>query len=238
MTPGKYPFGVRLEGLLRQAALAVAFAAIVVTASGCSSTEPAPAPARPSPARTQTTSKLHRYAFRAEAPSNREVGAELPGEDAELTAPDGQVVRVSDFRGRPIVLVFNRGFAGFVCPYCTTYTAQLATRYEEIKALGGELLLVYPTRDTDEARAIEFTDAVNEILEAEGKEGLPFPVFLDRGLVATMRFNLTGDLTKPSTFVLDRAGVIRYAYVGNAPDERPAVDRVIEELRAAAGGGS
>ncbi|MND01221.1 hypothetical protein D3C83_201290 [compost metagenome] len=63
-------------------------------------------------------------------------------------------------------------------------------------------------------------------------------MFLDRGLTATMRFNLTGDLTKPSTFVLDRAGVIRYAYVGNAPDERPAVERVIEELRAAAGDGS
>lgn len=223
---------------MRQTALSVVLAAAIIGNSGCTGPEPARTPTANPPARPTSTSKLHRYAFRAEAPSNRDTGAQLPGEDAELTAPDGQVARISDYRGRPIVLVFNRGFAGYICPYCTTYTAQLATRYEEIKSIGGELLLVYPTRDTDEARAIEFTDAVNEILAAEGKEGLPFPVFLDRGLMATMRFNLTGDLTKPSTFVLDRAGVIRYAYVGNAPDERPAVDRVIEELRAAAGGGS
>lgn len=223
---------------MRRAALTLIFIAALIGCSGCSSPGPAPAPAPTSPARPATTSKLHRFAFRAEAPSNREVGAQLPGEDAELTAPDGRVARISDYRGRPIVLVFNRGFAGYICPYCTTYTAQLATRYEEIKAAGGELLLVYPTRDTDEARALEFTDAVNEILSQEGKEGLPFPVFLDRGLAATLRFNLSGELTKPSTFVLDRAGVIRYAYVGNAPDERPAVDRVLEELRAAAGDGS
>ncbi|MCO5165275.1 MAG: peroxiredoxin family protein [Planctomycetes bacterium] len=209
---------------------------VVLALAGCSGNEPAPRPEPPPP--PPRKSRLHRYAFQAEAPSNREVGTPLPGEDAELTAPDGRVVRISDYRGRPLILVFNRGFAGFVCPYCATYTAQLAARYQEIRALGGEVLLVYPTRDADEARVLEFADAVNEILEEEGGDALPFPVFLDRGLAATVRFNLTGDITRPSTFVLDRAGVLRYAYVGSAPDERPAVDRVVEELRAVAGGGS
>lgn len=189
---------------------------------------------QPPPARPKTG--IHRFAFKADAPSNRDVGAPLPGEDVELTAPDGRVAKLSDYRGRPVLLVFNRGFAGFVCPYCTSYTAQLATRYEEVRALGAELLLVYPTRDTDEVKVVEFTDAVNEALREEGAAALPFPVFLDRGLAATIRFNLTGDITKPSTFVLDRGGVVRYAYVGNAPDERPAVERVMEELRAVAGG--
>lgn len=197
--------------------------------------EQKPPARRPPPA---SSSKLHRFAFKSEAPPNRDTGTPLPGEDAELTAPDGRVVRISDFRGRPVVLVFNRGFAGFVCPYCATYTAQLATKYEEIRAAGAELLLVYPTRETDEARVLEFTDAVNEILEEEGEGALPFPVFLDRGLAATVRFNLTGDITKPSTFVLDRTGVVRYAHVGVAPDDRPSVERVMEELRAALEGGS
>lgn len=211
------------------------FALIVVAVlAGCSGPGQAGGGAQPAVARPKTG--IHRFAFKADAPSNRDVGAPLPGEDAQLTAPDGKVVNISDYRGRPVVLVFNRGFAGFVCPYCTTYTAQLATRYEEIRALGAEVLLVYPTRDTNEVKVLEFTDAVNEALREEGAEALPFPVFLDRGLAATVRFNLTGDITKPSTFVLDRHGVVRYAYVGNAPDERPAVDRVIEELRTVAGG--
>ncbi len=211
---------------------------VVAALVGCAGnqTEPEPqGPRQPAPA---PTSKLRRYAFKAEAPSNRPVDAPLPGEDAELTAPDGRIARISDYRGRPVVLVFNRGFVGYVCPFCTTYTAQLATRYDELRALGGELLLVYPTRETDEARVLEFTDAVNEILTEEGEGALPFPVFLDRGLAATIRFNLTGDITRPSTFVLDRDGVVRYAHVGDEPEDRPSVDRVMKELQAIAGGGS
>lgn len=214
---------------------------VVLTALvGCGGapTDPEPAPAATRAAAPAPTSKLRRYAFKADAPSNRPVDAPLPGEDAELTAPDGRIARLSDYRGRPLILVFNRGFAGYVCPYCTTYTAQLATRYDEIRAAGAELLLVYPTREVDEARVLEFTDAVNELLTEEGEGALPFPVFLDRGLAATIRFNLTGDITKPSTFVLDRDGVVRYAHVGDEPDDRPSVERVMQELQAIAGSGS
>jgi peroxiredoxin len=213
---------------------------LVVAAAlvGCAGNQTEPEPRGPRPPAPAPTSKLRRYAFKAEAPSNRPVDAPLPGEDAELTAPDGRIARISDYRGRPVVLVFNRGFVGYVCPFCTTYTAQLATRYDEIRALGGELLLVYPTRETDEARVLEFTDAVNEILTEEGQGALPFPVFLDRGLAATIRFNLTGDITKPSTFVLGRDGVVRYAHVGDDPEDRPSVDRVMQELQAIVESGS
>jgi peroxiredoxin len=211
----------------------------VLTLAGCSSNEPAPPPPPPPGGQgQQPRTGIHRFTFKDEAPANREVGAPLPGEDAALTAADGRTVKVSDYRGRPVVLVFNRGFVGYVCPYCSTYTAQLAARYEELRALGAEVLCIYPTRDQDEAKVVEFTDAVNQLLTEDGQDALPFPVFLDRNLEATRRFNLTGDLTKPSTFVLDRAGIVRYAYVGSAPDERPAVERVIAEVRAVAGDGS
>lgn len=222
--------------MIRSAALMV-----MLVLAGCGSNEPAPQGQQPQgqgQGQQPQPRGMHRFTFEAEAPANREVGAPLPGEDAELTAADGRTVKVSDFRGRPVVLVFNRGFVGFVCPYCSTYTAQLAARYDELRALGAEVLCIYPTRDQDEAKIAEFTDAVNQLLTEEGEEALPFPVFLDRGLEATRRFNLTGDLTKPSTFVLDRDGIVRYAYVGAAPDERPAIDRVIAEVRAVVGGGS
>jgi peroxiredoxin len=223
------PSGGRLPGgpmrLASSSVVAASLAAVLLLAGCKSDPQPAPAPTPP-----PATSRLHRFAYKADAPSNRETGAPL-GEDAELTTPEGQTVHISDRRGKPVVLVFNRGFAGVICPYCTTYTAQLADRYDEIKALGAEVLLVYPTKDADQAKVAEFKAAVEDILKEEGEGGLPFPVYLDRGLVATTRFNLTGDLTKPSTFVLDAQGIVRYAYVGNAPDERPAIERIIEELR-------
>ena len=78
----------------------------------------------------------------------------------------------------------------------------------------------------------QFTTSVNDILEAEGDQAVPFPVALDPGLRSTRRFNLLGDLSRPSTFVLDAQGTIRYAFVGETPDERPAVSRIVEELEA------
>lgn len=201
-----------------------ALALVAALATGCTSSS-AKKPDEPA-----AGSKVRRFAFK-DVPSNREVGATLPGEDAELTAPDGRTVHVKDYRGRPVLLVFTRGFMGYICQYCLTYTAQLASKKGELEAMGVTTLIVYPTKEQDDAKVKEFTDAVNLALEEEGLDALPFPVFLDRGLAAVARFNLTGDLSKPSTFVLDRQGVVRYAYVGEAPDDRPAIDRVLEELR-------
>lgn len=199
-------------------------ALIAALATGCTSS------GTKKPDKPDKDSKVRRFAFK-DVPSNRDVGAPLPGEDAELTAPDGRAVHVKDYRGRPVLLVFTRGFMGYICQYCLTYTAQLASKKGELDAMGVTTLVVYPTKEQDEAKIKEFTDAVNLALEEEGLEALPFPVFLDRGLAAVSRFNLTGDLSKPSTFVLDRQGVVRYAYVGEAPDDRPAIDRVLDELR-------
>ncbi len=201
-----------------------ALALVAVLATGCTSSS------TKKPDEPDKGSKVRRFAFK-DVPSNREVGAPLPGEDAELTAPDGRSVHIKDYRGRPVLLVFTRGFMGYICQYCLTYTAQLASKKGELEAMGVTTLVVYPTKEQDEAKVKEFTEAVNQALQEEGLDALPFPVFLDRGLAAVSRFNLTGDLSKPSTFVLDRQGVVRYAYVGEAPDDRPAIDRVLEELR-------
>lgn len=175
--------------------------------------------------------KLTRFTF-DDVDSNQETGGELPHQDeAALVDGQGQPRKLSEWRGKPVVLVFTRGFAGYVCPYCTTYTAQIAVRYPEITAQGAEVLLVFPTKEDDVAQRQKFQTAVEEILAEEGEEGLPFPVFLDPGLGVTTTFNLLGDLSKPATFVLDREGTVRYAYVGNAPDERPSVDRILQELQ-------
>lgn len=204
---------------MRTAALTLVTALLVL--SGCNST-PEPKP----------RSQRHKT-FKDDLTSNRDTGDELAGgEEARFVAPDGTEHKLSEFRGKPLVVVFTRGFAGYVCPFCTSYTAQIAERYDEIKALGAEVFLVYPATADDKETKVRFEKAVNELLAEDGEEGLPFPVFLDPGLQAVSKFNLNGDLSKPSTFVLDRKGVVTYAYVGTAPDERPSVDKIMKELRA------
>ena len=178
--------------------------------------------------------KMRRFEFE-DLPSNQQTGQALvaaEGEEAEFVDANGRPVRLSDFRGKPLELVFARGFVGWVCPYCSTYTAQIAHDYPRIQALGAEVLLVYPAENDDLAVLEQFTNAVNAILEEEGDDAVPFPVALDPGLRSTRRFNLLGDLSRPSTFVLDGGGTIRYAFVGETPEERPAVSRIVEELEA------
>lgn len=209
---------------MRRAALTLSLAVGLLSLAGCASGEkPADEPGK----------KKYISTFKDDLSSNRDTGKELEAEDeARFVAPDGSERQISSWRGKPLVIVFTRGFAGYVCPFCTAYTAQIAERYQEIQALGAEVLLVYPATADDKETKARFEQAVRELLAEEGEEGLPFPVFLDPGLQAVSKFNLQGDLSKPSTFVLDRKGVVTYAYVGAGPDERPSVERIIKELTA------
>lgn len=202
-------------------------ALLLVAPLGCSSTP------EPAPQKEKEPKGAKRFTFKDDLASNRETGKELDGgAQASFVAPDGQVRQLSEWRGKALVLVFTRGFAGFVCPYCTTYTAQLAERYQELVGLGADVLLVYPAKADDQETKARFVKAVEEALAEDGVTGIPFPVFLDPGLKAVQSFNLSGDLSKPSTFVLDAKGVVTYAYVGASPDERPSVDRIVKELTA------
>lgn len=166
-------------------------------------------------------------------PANLPVGAPPPDPTAEFVAADGKRVRLADYRGRVVVLVFTRGYPGYVCPMCTTYTAQISASYPRIREAGAEVLLVFPG---DEGKVDEFIAACRAIQEQEGPGALPFPVLLDPKLTAVERFNLRADLAKPATYVLDAQGDVRYAFVGKEPHERPSVDRILSEVQAAGAG--
>jgi peroxiredoxin len=157
--------------------------------------------------------------------------AKLP--PAGFVDAEGRPVRLEDWKGKSsLVLVFTRGYPGYICPLCSSYTAQLAHRYAEIKAAGGEVLVVFPGAPD---KVADFVKASREILEQEGPGSLPFPVLLDVDLSQVAAFGIQGDLAKPSTYVIDRAGAVRYAFVGSQPHERPDVATVLAEIRRAEG---
>lgn len=145
----------------------------------------------------------------------------------------GRPVRLEDWRGKAsLVLVFTRGYPGYVCPLCASYTAQIAHRYREIKEAGAEVLVVFPGAAD---KVEDFVKAAREILEQEGPGSLPYPVLLDADLSHVSAFGIKGDLAKPSTYVIDRAGAVRYAFVGSQPHERPDLATILSEVRRAEG---
>ena len=173
---------------------------------------------------------VDQVAFLPAAPANRPA-EKLPG--TAFVDASGRPVRLEDWKGKAtVVLVFTRGFPGYICPLCSSYTAQLAFKYAELKAAGAEVLVVFPGAAD---KVDEFVKASREILEQEGPGALPFPVLLDTDLAHVDEFGIRGDLAKPSTYVIDRAGATRYAFVGEQPHERPDVATILSEVRRAEG---
>ena len=147
-------------------------------------------------------------------------------EGAVFIDANGKQVRLSDYRGKPLVLVFTRGFPGYICPMCTTYTAQITVAHRQFEEAGCQVLLVFP----GQARQVDdFIDACREI--AESDEELPFPVLLDPDLKAVQAFNIRADLSLPATYIFDREGIMRWGFVGEKPHERPSVEVLLREVK-------
>ncbi len=102
-------------------------------------------------------------------------------------------------------------------------------RYDEIRGKGVEVLALAPG-------SLEETGAF------AAARGIPFPLLADpehdvyRAYQVESRLLSLGQ--RPALYAIDRDGIVRYAYVGGSPDDRPVVDRILQEVRAAAGGGS
>ena len=173
--------------------------------------------------------------FSSNRPNVPEGSVTLAGTREENSSQDGgavfidasgKKVRLADYRGKPLVLVFTRGFPGYICPMCTTYTAQITVAHKRFEDAGCQVLLVFP----GQARQVdEFIDACREI--AESDEDLPFPVLLDPDLKAVQAFNIRADLSLPATYIFDREGIMRWGFVGEKPHERPSVDVLLREVK-------
>ncbi|MGE0706377.1 MAG: peroxiredoxin family protein [Planctomycetota bacterium] len=213
--------------------LAPSLLAALLATTACTGGDPAPeGQETEQPKKKKTIGGLKFHDFTGQEPTNPEAkGKPIRGEGVALVNAEGKEVTLASLLGKPLVLVFMRGFNGDICPYCTTYTAQMAARYAEFREAGAEILVVYPTREGDAEQVKVFKDIVKDILSTEGEAAIPFPVYLDLGTRVVKHYNLVGDLSKPSTFVLDPEGKIQYLYVGRDTDDRPALDRVLEEVR-------
>lgn len=123
-----------------------------------------------------------------EVPEGNQVGLRAP--DFEIQTLDGQTVRLSDFRGKPVLLNFWATW----CPPCRDEMPLFQQYYT---AHNGEVVIFAIDVNEDAATVRNFTDSL----------GITFPVGLDTtGKVG----NLYGIMAYPTTVMINADGIIVY----------------------------
>ncbi len=159
----------------------------------------------------------------------------LDGGIAPLSFTDinGEPYDLQDFVGKKhVVLVVTRGFAGSVCLYCSTQTSRLLTSYKKFAERDAEVVVVFPVATPDDSqRHKDFVVNVKNKLDTP-VDKIPFPLVLDIELKAVDQLGIRKDLSKPATYILDKQGQVRFAYVGESLADRPSVKALLEQLDA------
>ena len=142
--------------------------------------------------------------------------------DFELTADSGEQVKLSDFRGKPIVLYF---YPRDDTPGCTTEACEFRDAYDRFRDQGVEVLGVSP--DTEASHR-----------KFKTKYELPFTLLADPDHEAAEAYGVwkekknygrTYEGVERSTFVIDAEGKVAKAMRGIRPAGHAA--QVLETLR-------
>jgi cytochrome c biogenesis protein CcmG/thiol:disulfide interchange protein DsbE len=149
----------------------------------------------------------------APPPSPRE-GFSAP--DFTLDSLDGGQTTLSDLRGQIILVNL---WASWCLP-CRAEMPAIERVYRSYKDLGLEVLAVNATNQ-------DSVDAARAFVQ---ERGLTFPVLLDRTGSVSAAYNLRG---LPSSFFIDRQGVIRSVVIGGPMNEaliQSKVESLLKEM--------
>lgn len=169
------------------------------------------------------------------------VGAEAP--DFALPTADGGTLRLGEALAEgPVVLTFYRGAW---CPYCNQSLRQFQEALPLIEAAGARLVAVSPqtpdgSTEMEQAQSLTFpvlSDVGNEVSR---DYGLVFEVSEE----VRERYRASGidlpaingadswELPVPATYVIDRDGTVRYAFIEADYTQRASPRAVVEALRS------
>jgi peroxiredoxin len=149
--------------------------------------------------------------------------------DMVLVDSQGKQVDLKRYHGKKnVVLVVLRGFDGNVCLACRAQTSRLISQHAALARRDAEVLLVYPgeRRHLDDFLQKAQLDAANT--------RPPFPVVLDEDLRLVDHLDIRDNLAKPATYILDKQGRVRFAYVGTDRADRPSMKAILAQLDALA----
>ena len=150
------------------------------------------------------------------------VGKHVPDLKAQALAADGSFkeVKLSDYKGKWVVLFFYPLDFTFVCP---TEIQAFNTQYEEFKKLGAEVL----TASTDSAFS-------HKAWTEKGLGKVKFPMVADTNHEWSRTFGVLVEekgIALRGTFIIDPNGVVRSATVNDLSVGR-SVDETLRTLQA------
>jgi peroxiredoxin len=156
-----------------------------------------------------------------------DVGSKAP--DFTLSTPEGTPVQLSQLTSKgKVVLIVLRGYPGYQCPYCQKQAHDFQLNADKFAAQGVQVLLVYPGPPADlDKRAQEF-------LVKEGTLPANFHLVIDPDYKFTNQYGLRWDAPHetayPSTFLIDRNGVIVSRKISHSHGDRTSADDVLADL--------
>ncbi len=156
-------------------------------------------------------------------------GRSLP--DFAATDEAGNPVHSTEIRGTAAVFLFVRGNW---CPFCNRQVRNLTLHYKAIVDLGARLILVTPkpletTRRVAEFFDVEFDFWLDENLQVARELGL----LQSDGVPKDHQNEYGEDTVWPTTLVVDRNGIIRYAELSRFIADRPDPETLVNELKLA-----
>lgn len=174
-----------------------------------------------------------------------------PGDTApDFSLPDaaGKTVSLSDFKGRPLVLVFSR-YVG--CPVCQMTSVELIRAAPDFDRAGAALAIVFqssPERLSAFAQrqapgAVLLGDPEGRVYASYGVEASLAGYLAPGNLPVIFRAIRQGyghgafegrETQQPAAFVIDGAGVIRHAHYGRTITDLPEPAVLLAEAQALA----
>jgi len=148
----------------------------------------------------------------AGAPPSPRAGFAAP--DFTLETLDGSELTLSDLRGHPVLLNL---WASWCLP-CRVEMPAIERVYQRHRDAGLVVVGLNVTSQDSEAAARAFAEEF----------GLTFPIALDRDGAASARYELMG---LPSTYFIDRAGIIRAVIIGGPMSEAVMLSHVEDLLQ-------
>lgn len=152
------------------------------------------------------------------------LSADIPAPDFELPDDEGTPRKLSDFRGKPVILYF---YPKDDTPGCTKEACGFRDDYSAYEKAGAVILGVSP-------------DSVKSHAKFKQKYALPFPLLADEGHKVCDLYGVWGpkkfmgksyEGVLRTTFLIDRGGVIRKVYENVRPAEHSA--EILKDLSQA-----
>ncbi len=133
----------------------------------------------------------------------------------ELKNMDEETIKLSDFRGKVVLLNFWATW----CPPCRREIPSMERIYNKLKNKKFVVLAINQMESEDQI----FT------YTAQLKTNLTFNILLDKKSRVAEQFGIVG---LPTTYLIDKKGMIRYRAIGGREFDYPEVEKIIQKLVA------